>query len=119
MDNWNEELQLENYLSVYSYKSVLKLLSLANEPVVKLWCLWAIENFNQLNGKLIIIKFKYHFKTFIYFEGKDNHRVDSNLNEIFFNILRSTESMPKLVKLCTRVLNSIKNISAVLIEIAE
>ena len=62
MDNWNEELQLESYLSVYSYKSVLKLISLANEPVIKLWCLWAIENFNQLNGKLIIIKFKYILK---------------------------------------------------------
>lgn len=52
MDNWNEDLHLENCISECSYKYVIKLIKFSNEPISQMWSLWAIQNFYQTQCKL-------------------------------------------------------------------
>jgi len=51
MDGWNEELHIKCYLTECSFNSALRLIQLANETTVQIWCLFAIQNYLQTNCK--------------------------------------------------------------------
>lgn len=55
MNNWNEDMHLENCLDIRLFNSAIKLLKLTNEHVARMWSLLAIQNFIQTNCNYIAI----------------------------------------------------------------